>query len=435
MSLFADHWRQKGEFVFRRLQDASENLHPMRVGEHNRDAVILLQQALIMTGYPIPAGATGNYGEQTAAAVRAVQADPRLNLGRDIGIAGKEVLEALDGRLQARVHGASVQTISVPFEFVIDGRTYRSEGNDIAGQLDRVINAVYNRLQAALDARQGFVARQNGFVRMISDALGTADGIPPPEFLFEGIQACSAAWRALAQQDFLAAKEKIDEALIYYNAAHRQWRRYIRGTWSGADTARDALEVFSAVALTLSTTYLGAGATVPGAVIVSAARGAAITGGITAIREVGVQSHERIIDLDPEVNWRAMASTIVASAGASFASSALGGWLRPHVLRIFPGTMSDLANSEAEWVAWNQTFARFGISPIPAIPSTWSRIAARVLTSIPQSVLATTAKATIIEFGTGLSLDEFLKRWWKNLPRDIVVRAIGQALVGIAPPP
>lgn len=107
MSLSADHWRQKGAFVFTRLQNASENLHPMRVGEQNRDAVTLLQQALIMTGYPIPAGATGNYGEQTAAAVRAVQADPRLNLSRDTGIAGKQVLEALDGKLRARAPGAA----------------------------------------------------------------------------------------------------------------------------------------------------------------------------------------------------------------------------------------------------------------------------------------------------------------------------------------
>lgn len=107
MSLNADHWRRND-----RLQRASEKIppEPIRVGESDRDAVVLLQQALIMAGFPIPSGATGNYREETAAAVRAVQqrppapaldAAPRPPLGRDVGIAGHEVLTALDEKLQA----------------------------------------------------------------------------------------------------------------------------------------------------------------------------------------------------------------------------------------------------------------------------------------------------------------------------------------------
>jgi peptidoglycan hydrolase-like protein with peptidoglycan-binding domain len=77
-----------------RLQAASENKPSMKMGELDHVAVKLLQEVLISSGFPIPAGPTGNYMNQTATAVRAVE--ERFNLTLDAGIAGREVLTVLD---------------------------------------------------------------------------------------------------------------------------------------------------------------------------------------------------------------------------------------------------------------------------------------------------------------------------------------------------
>src|SRR5947209_18112342 len=93
MALAAPKWRANT-----RLQAASENRPSMKSGETNRDAVKLLQAVLTASGFAIPSGPTGNYMNETAAAVRA--AEDRFNLTRDTGVAGQEVLTALDAVLQ-----------------------------------------------------------------------------------------------------------------------------------------------------------------------------------------------------------------------------------------------------------------------------------------------------------------------------------------------
>lgn len=77
-----------------RIQNAANNTPPLQAGATDKVAVGLLQTALIQTGFAIPAGATGNFGTQTAAAVRA--AETRFGFKLDAGIAGREVLGALD---------------------------------------------------------------------------------------------------------------------------------------------------------------------------------------------------------------------------------------------------------------------------------------------------------------------------------------------------
>jgi peptidoglycan hydrolase-like protein with peptidoglycan-binding domain len=77
-----------------RVQRAANNQPPMRQGETDRTAVTLLQTALIQSGFPIPAGATGNFLQQTAAAVRTAEA--QLGFTVDAGVAGREVIGALD---------------------------------------------------------------------------------------------------------------------------------------------------------------------------------------------------------------------------------------------------------------------------------------------------------------------------------------------------
>ena len=93
MAVQAAHWRSNT-----RIHSASENAPPMKPGDPNRDAVVLLQEALIATSFNIPSGPTGNYLGETAAAVRDVEA--RFGLDRDEGIAGKQVVGTLDALLQ-----------------------------------------------------------------------------------------------------------------------------------------------------------------------------------------------------------------------------------------------------------------------------------------------------------------------------------------------
>jgi peptidoglycan hydrolase-like protein with peptidoglycan-binding domain len=89
MSLRSPRWNR-----ITRLQSASDNSPPMRVGELNHDATVVLQEALIENGFPLAAGPTGNYLQDTAAAVRA--AEQAFTLSVDQGVAGRQVLGALD---------------------------------------------------------------------------------------------------------------------------------------------------------------------------------------------------------------------------------------------------------------------------------------------------------------------------------------------------
>lgn len=77
-----------------RIQSAANNSPPLKAGAPDKVAVGLLQTALIQTGFPVPAGATGNFGTQTATAIRA--AETRFGFVQDAGVAGREVLGALD---------------------------------------------------------------------------------------------------------------------------------------------------------------------------------------------------------------------------------------------------------------------------------------------------------------------------------------------------
>ncbi|HKU98662.1 MAG TPA: peptidoglycan-binding protein, partial [Vineibacter sp.] len=95
MTLTAPKWSPN-----RRLQAASENRPSMKPGEPDRAAVKLLQEVLIASGFAIPSGPTGNYLAETASAVRAVQV--RFKLTLDNGIAGREVLGALDALLKGQ---------------------------------------------------------------------------------------------------------------------------------------------------------------------------------------------------------------------------------------------------------------------------------------------------------------------------------------------
>jgi peptidoglycan hydrolase-like protein with peptidoglycan-binding domain len=111
MALRSPRWN-----TIARLRSASENLPPMRIGEFNHDATVVLQEALIENGFSIPAGPTGNYLQETAAAVRA--AEDQFGLTVDGGVAGRQVLSALDGAFIGGVQatfGAALARGDAPF--------------------------------------------------------------------------------------------------------------------------------------------------------------------------------------------------------------------------------------------------------------------------------------------------------------------------------
>ncbi len=80
-----------------RIRRAADNAPSMKPGESDRDAVKILQDALIQAGFAIRDGATGFYGPQTVAAVQAVER--KYGLDTDSGIAGHQVIARLDALL------------------------------------------------------------------------------------------------------------------------------------------------------------------------------------------------------------------------------------------------------------------------------------------------------------------------------------------------
>jgi hypothetical protein len=89
VTLLAPHWAANA-----RIQRAANNNPPIRRGDPDRVAVKLLQEALIASGFPMQAGADGIFGTQTANAI--ITAEKKFEFQVDAGVAGREVLGALD---------------------------------------------------------------------------------------------------------------------------------------------------------------------------------------------------------------------------------------------------------------------------------------------------------------------------------------------------
>lgn len=89
VTLLAPHWAANA-----RTQRAANNGPPMRQGEGDHAAAKLLQEALIASGIAVQGGPDGFFGPNTARAV--VAAEKRFGFREDAGVAGREVLGALD---------------------------------------------------------------------------------------------------------------------------------------------------------------------------------------------------------------------------------------------------------------------------------------------------------------------------------------------------
>lgn len=107
MPLFAPLWSGNN-----RIRAAAINAPGMKAFDPDRVAVALLQQALAATGIALAIKVDGIYGQQTAAAVRAVQ--KRFNLTPDQGAAGREVIGVLDLMLRNALFASDLARLDVP---------------------------------------------------------------------------------------------------------------------------------------------------------------------------------------------------------------------------------------------------------------------------------------------------------------------------------
>lgn len=107
MPIFATLWSTNN-----RIRAAAINAPSMKGLDPDRVAVGLLQQALATTNILPTITVDGIYGQQTAAAVKAVQS--RFHLTPDAGVAGRQVIGVLDLMLRNQLFASDLAQLDVP---------------------------------------------------------------------------------------------------------------------------------------------------------------------------------------------------------------------------------------------------------------------------------------------------------------------------------
>jgi hypothetical protein len=213
-----------------------------------------------------------------------------------------------------------------------------------------------------------------------------------------------------------------------------QWEDYIKGTNTGAERAITGLDWTSTILISTAAAYFTGGASAEVQIAGSALRtflaragiGAAVNVQIATVREFSVQATESFLNVDPEWNWRLMATNITASGVSGFVSSLTGGWVRNYLAKY------SMLMTEADRVWLNRVSASLGHPDLTReqLQNMWPRIVTRVLAAVPQGAVADAARTAVSQYGTTGSLNGFLQKWWANLPQDIVRTAIAQAISG-----
>lgn len=142
-----------------RILNASRNSPPLKPGDQDSSAVRILQEALIKTGFNIPDGATGYFGNQTTLAVQALER--KFQLSVDDGVAGREVFQQLDDLLSGRA--APLMTFPSVLSLVIqagfntrtDLRPYINMANELLKPFDALLRVIDAR-NPKLDYRDPF---------------------------------------------------------------------------------------------------------------------------------------------------------------------------------------------------------------------------------------------------------------------------------------
>ena len=155
-----------------------------------------LQRALITTGYSIPAGATGKYGDQTTAAVAAFQRAQGWAGSQADGIAGPETLRRLGVSIASGAAGASRGTSAAttrttktatpaPRSSTARGRSWDPDNGRLVYDLQGALIAKGYSIPAGPTGYFG--TRTKAAVKAFQRSLGftgdQADGIPGPQTL------------------------------------------------------------------------------------------------------------------------------------------------------------------------------------------------------------------------------------------------------------
>jgi len=132
-----------------RILNAAQNRPPLKPGDTDSVAVRILQAALIKTGFNIPDGATGYFGNQTALAIQDLER--KFQLSVDQGVAGREVFQQLDDLLRGRA--APVVTFPSVLSVIIQaGVNTQTELQPYINKANELLNP-FNALLRVVDAR------------------------------------------------------------------------------------------------------------------------------------------------------------------------------------------------------------------------------------------------------------------------------------------
>ncbi|HYN56337.1 MAG TPA: peptidoglycan-binding protein [Motilibacterales bacterium] len=155
-----------------------------------------LQRALITTGYSIPAGATGKYGDQTTAAVAAFQRAQGWAGSQADGIAGPETLRRLGVSIASGAAGASRGTSAAttrttkratpaPRSSTARGRSWDPDSGRLVYDLQGALIAKGYSIPAGPTGYFGTRTKQavKAFQRSLGFTGDQADGIPGPQTL------------------------------------------------------------------------------------------------------------------------------------------------------------------------------------------------------------------------------------------------------------
>lgn len=314
------------------------------------------------------------------------------------------------------------------YQLVISGRTFRLNEPELGRELGNIIRLLDVRIESDAEAHQNYIDHYHTpVIADICDWVGDVR-MPPVSMWNEPQQLLRRARAALHSQAFREAVYHIREAAKLYEARHQHWMHYKEGTQSGGESTATSLRVFSTIAITVSTTVLTGAPGVASTTLGRAATGALISGTAAELREIGVEIMESVVGVEPEFNWERFITSVASSSVSGFVSTLVGGALRPLFERLFP-----LECSRETFMLINHILEDGGVQPITrvAMQSYFSRAGARIITSIPQTILAEAFRTTIrrLDKSNTRDKDSFMKVYIRNLELNGVGRIIGQALL------
>jgi len=319
---------------------------------------------------------------------------------------------------------------------VYRGRRIMGTMEDLRRFTANQIRALDARMYGTSYAHESFVhERRYSPVRWIcdlpanlTDYFGVTNRSLPDVAMWE------VPWRllALAQEayqsgDYQAALRQLGRTAQAYNGRAARWYSYIRGTAVRAQDVATGLEVFSSVSISVGVTVLTAGS---GALLC-----AGVAGGVMTIRELGRETAERALGVDPEFNVQRFFTEVLTSAASNFVGGILQGPLQNTFARLFPRSIRHIRDLGPI----NRILTEAGASPVTrASLQSWAhRYIGVLMARIPINILNDVAAEVFHEFAESETtpseeslVERFADRLVLSMGADVVARAIIESTVG-----